>query len=178
MNTSHSPYFLPPTRFSKPFFCNFAIMNFTPSSVILPSAFAASPTRPERAEAPSPGHRPGYVVCKPVALKGQKLSNTRQKLIISTSPPNPGIRNSHHIPHYIIARTLYIPLQTNALCDALSDWRALVYMSLIPRVLPWARSFCPFRACGVSRMKHQGMWGTAKEASVRDICNLFLSFQQ
>ena len=42
MNTSHSPYFLPPTRFSKPFFCNFAIMNFTPSSVILPSAFAAS----------------------------------------------------------------------------------------------------------------------------------------
>ena len=42
MNTSHSPYFLPPTRFSKPFFCNFAIMNFTPSSVILPIAFAAS----------------------------------------------------------------------------------------------------------------------------------------
>jgi hypothetical protein len=54
----------------------------------------------------------------------------------------------------------------------------LVYISLIPRVLPWARSFCPFRACGVSRMKPQGMWGTAKEASVRDICNLFLSFQQ
>ena len=31
------------------------------------------PTRPERAEAPSPGHRPGYDVCEPVALKGQKL---------------------------------------------------------------------------------------------------------
>ena len=36
------------------------------------------PTRPERAEAPSPGHRPGYVVCKPVALKGQKLYNITQ----------------------------------------------------------------------------------------------------
>ena len=77
-----------------------------------------SPTRPERAEAPSPGHRPGYVVCKPVALKGQKLYHT--------SLPNPGIRNSHHIPHYIISRTLYIPLQTNALCDALSDWQYIV----------------------------------------------------
>ena len=32
MYTSYSPYFLPPIRFSKPFFCNFAIMNFTPSS--------------------------------------------------------------------------------------------------------------------------------------------------
>ena len=76
------------------------------------------PTRPERAEAPSPGHRPGYNVCKPVALKGQKLYNTSQ--------PNPGTRNSHHIPHYIISRTLYIPLQTNALCDALSDWQCIV----------------------------------------------------
>ena len=45
---------------------------------------------------------------------------------ISRSLPNPGIRNSHHIPHYIISRTLYIPLQTNALCDALSDWQCIV----------------------------------------------------
>ena len=33
---------------------------------------APEAARPERAEAPSPGHRPGYNVCKPVALKGQK----------------------------------------------------------------------------------------------------------
>ena len=45
---------------------------------------------------------------------------------ISRSPPSPGIRNSHHIPHYTISRTLYIPLQTNALCDALSDWQCIV----------------------------------------------------
>ena len=47
---------------------------------------APGPTRPERAEAPSPGHRPGYVVCEPVALKGQKLSITRQKLYNITQP--------------------------------------------------------------------------------------------
>ena len=47
---------------------------------------APGSTRPERAEAPSPGHRPGYVVCEPVALKGQKLSITRQKLYNITQP--------------------------------------------------------------------------------------------
>ena len=52
----------------------------------LKGAEAPSPTRPERAEAPSPGHRPGYVVCEPVALKGQKLSITRQKLYNITQP--------------------------------------------------------------------------------------------
>ena len=75
------------------------------------------------------------------ALKGQKLLAQGialgimainkapckgKSFTISRSPPNPGIRNSHHIPHYIIARTLYIPLQTNALCDALSDWQCIV----------------------------------------------------
>ena len=29
--------------------------------------------RPEGAEAPSPGHRPGYTSNQPCALKGQKL---------------------------------------------------------------------------------------------------------
>ena len=42
--------------------------------------------RAEGPKAPSPGHRPGYVVCKPVALKGQKLSITRQKLYNITQP--------------------------------------------------------------------------------------------
>ena len=34
--------------------------------------------RPERAEAPSPGQRPGFLWSRPVALKGQKLSINRQ----------------------------------------------------------------------------------------------------
>ena len=33
--------------------------------------------RPERAEAPSPGHRPGYKRNPPCALKGQKLKKIR-----------------------------------------------------------------------------------------------------
>ena len=36
---------------------------------------------------------------------------------------NPGTRIFHYIPHYIIPRMLYIPLQTNAWCDALSDYQ-------------------------------------------------------
>ena len=34
--------------------------------------------RAESPKAPSPGQRPGYVVCEPVALKGQKLYNITQ----------------------------------------------------------------------------------------------------
>ena len=42
------------------------------------SSLQVSSTRPERAEAPSPGHALGNHGRKPVALKGQKLSNTEQ----------------------------------------------------------------------------------------------------
>ena len=49
---------------------------------------------------------------KPVALKGQKLSNTGQS-------------------------TKLLPLQ------------GALLIAIIPRALPWARSFCPFRARGV-----------------------------
>ncbi len=69
------------------------------------------------------------------ALKGQKLLAQGIALgiiAISKAPCkgkslttpiflNPGTRIFHYIPHYIIPRMLYIPLQTNACCDALSD---------------------------------------------------------
>ena len=40
----------------------------------MPRANEVFPIRPERAEALSPGHRPGYYGYIKVALKGQKLS--------------------------------------------------------------------------------------------------------
>ena len=70
-----------------------------------------SPTRPERAEAPSPGHRPGLLwaqTCRPVRAKALKNQ----------------------------ALTKLLPLQ------------GALLIAIIPRALPWARSFCPFRACG------------------------------
>ena len=71
------------------------------------------------------------------ALKGQKLlaqgialgimtiSKTPCKGKSLTTPIflNPGTRIFHYIPHYIIPKILYIPLQTNAWCDALSDYQ-------------------------------------------------------
>ena len=67
-------------------------------------------TRPERAEAPSPGHRPGLLwiqPCRPVRAKALK----NQKFI------------------------RLLPLQ------------GALLIAIIPRAMPWARSFCPFRAC-------------------------------
>ena len=69
------------------------------------------PKRPERAEAPSPGHRPG-------------LDNNQQ------SRP-------------VRAKALYIARYFKAF--ALTG--RLVCAIRLPRALPWARSFCPFRAC-------------------------------
>ena len=51
-----------------------------------------------------------------VALKGQKLSSTRQF-------------------------TKLLPLQ------------GALLIAIIPRAMPWARSFCPFRACGANLRK-------------------------
>ena len=76
------------------------------------------PTRPERAEAPSPGHRPGLLwaqTCRPVRAKA---FNTRQLIKL-------------------------LPLQ------------GALLIAMIPRALPWARSFCPFRACGAKLAKIQ-----------------------
>ena len=67
--------------------------------------------RPERAEALSPGHRPGCLwtqTCRPVRAKA---FNTKQL-------------------------TKLLPLQ------------GALLIAIIPRALPWAKSFCPFRACG------------------------------
>ena len=66
-----------------------------------------SPTRPERAEALSPGHRPGCLwtqTCRPVRAKALKLRQFSKLL----------------------------PLQ------------GALLIAIIPRALPWARSFCPF----------------------------------
>uniref|UniRef100_UPI00402606B1 hypothetical protein n=1 Tax=Prevotella sp. TaxID=59823 RepID=UPI00402606B1 len=67
-------------------------------------------TLPERAEALSPGQRPGLLcsqTCRPVRAKALLLPEVLKLL----------------------------PLQ-GALMNA-----------FIPRALPWAKSFCPFRAC-------------------------------
>ena len=66
--------------------------------------------RPERAEALSPGHRPGCLwtqTCRPVRAKA---FNTKQL-------------------------TKLLPLQ------------GALLIAIIPRAMPWAKSFCPFRAC-------------------------------
>ena len=45
-----------------------------------------SPTRPERAEAPSPGHRPGLLqtqTCRPVRAKALKLQATHKAFALT-----------------------------------------------------------------------------------------------
>ena len=69
-----------------------------------------SPTRPEGAEAHSPGQRPGLfgaVTCRPVRAKALKL----------------------------LAKLKLLPLQ------------GALLIAFIPRAMPWAKSFCPYRAC-------------------------------
>ena len=68
-------------------------------------------TRPEGAEALSPGQRPGLFwtqTCRPVRAKALKLTRKFIRLL---------------------------PLQGDLL------------IAFIPRALPWAKSFCPYRAC-------------------------------
>ena len=70
------------------------------------------PIRPERAEAPSPGQRPGYDIEMVITpCKGKSFPTA----------------------------AIYF----NAF--ALTGRRAIT--QTLPRALPWARSFCPFRAC-------------------------------
>ena len=71
-----------------------------------------SSTRPERAEAPSPGHHPGLLrtrTCRPERAKALKLQGKHKAF-------------------------------------ALTGGALLIVV--IPRAMPWARGFCPFRACG------------------------------
>ena len=84
---------------------------------------------------PAEGKGKGQKPQKQHALKGQKplAQGIALGMIANSKAPckgkslttpiflNPGTRIFHYIPHYIIPRMLYIPLQTNAWCDALSD---------------------------------------------------------
>ena len=79
-------------------------------------SYHVSPTRPERAEAPSPGQRPGLLwtqTCRPVRAKAFK----KQEFI------------------------RLLPLQ------------GALLIAIIPRAMPWARSFCPFRAYGAKQLE-------------------------
>ncbi len=69
-----------------------------------------SATRPERAEAPSPGQRPGFFM--PASLSPCKGKSFKTWCLVKL-----------------------LPLQ------------GALLIAIIPRALPWARSFCPFRAC-------------------------------
>ena len=89
--------------------------------------------RAEGPKAPSPGQRPGYVGNQQGALKGQKLLAQGNALGIMIYKPTPckgkSFKNSK-------VNIRLLPLQ------------GALLIAFIPRALPWARSFCPFRACG------------------------------
>ena len=85
--------------------------------------------RPERAEAPSPGQRPGYKVISNAPCKGKSF---KIHLIKNENPQR-----------YV----KLLPLQ------------GVSCISLIPRALPWARSFCPFRACRIISTIQDGVQG-------------------
>ena len=101
------------------------------------------------------------------ALKGQKLLAQGSALgiiAISKAPCkgkslttpiflNPGTRIFHYIPHYIIPRMLYIPLQTNAWCDALSDCQ---YIAM----------FCPQRITSFDNMNNTWTWSPIPPAFI------------
>ena len=75
------------------------------------------PARPEGAEALSPGQRPGYKAISNAPCKGKSFKIHLIKI------ENP------------LRYVKLLPLQ------------GVSCISLIPRALPWAKSFCPFRAC-------------------------------
>ena len=75
------------------------------------------PARPERAEALSPGRCPGYKAISNAPCKGKSFKIHLIKI------ENP------------LRYVKLLPLQV------------VSCISLIPRALPWAKSFCPFRAC-------------------------------
>ena len=75
------------------------------------------PARPEGAEALSPGQRPGYKAMSNAPCKGKSFKIHLIKI------ENP------------LRYVKLLPLQ------------GVSCISLIPRALPWAMSFCPFRAC-------------------------------
>ena len=92
------------------------------------------PIRPERAEALSPGHRPGLSYLqtwRPVRAKALKLTRKFIKLL-----PLQGALLTVTIPRAMPWAKSFCPFR--------ACW-------LYP--LPWAKSFCPFRACGAKLTK-------------------------
>ena len=93
-----------------------------------------SATRPERAEAPSPGQRPGFFM--PASLSPCKGKSFKTWCLVKL-----------------------LPLQ------------GALLIAIIPRALPWARSFCPFRACGAKLAKVQLRISSYNQGS---ICHVFI----
>ena len=78
----------------------------------------SQPARPEGAEALSPGHRPGYEVSQNAPCKGKSFKIHIIKMVNQ------------------LRYVKLLPLQG-----------ARFATHKKPRALPWAKSFCPFRAC-------------------------------
>ena len=91
------------------------------------------PARPEGAEALSPGQRPGYKAISNAPCKGKSFKIHLIKI------ENP------------LRYVKLLPLQ------------GVSCISLIPRALPLAKSFCPFRACWVISTVQKGelLWAAA-----------------
>ena len=87
------------------------------------------PARPERAEALSPGQRPGYKAISNAPCKGKSFKIHLIKI------ENP------------LRYVKLLPLQ------------GALLIGIIPRALPWARSFCPFRACRIISTVQEGVLG-------------------
>ena len=73
-----------------------------------------------------------------------------------------------------------VALKGQKLCTLPSILKLLPFqgdfvVSILPRALPWARSFCPFRACGAYWRK----FSTRRNDRIRiRSCYLFLDFSQ
>ena len=91
-----------------------------------------SPTRPERAEALSPGHRPGCLwtqTCRPV--RAEALSPGQRPGLLRSQTCRPVRAKALKLRQF----SKLLPLQ------------GALLIAIIPRAMPWAKSFCPFRAC-------------------------------
>ena len=99
-----------------------------------------SPTRPERAEALSPGQRPGCLwtqTCRPV--RAEALSPGQRPGLLRSQTCRPVRAKALKLRQF----SKLLPLQ------------GALLIAIIPRALPWAKSFCPFRACGEKLAKLQ-----------------------
>ena len=80
---------------------------------------------PEGAETLSPGQRPGFVGVSLAPCKGKSFKKHL-------------IKNENSLRYVKL-----LPLQ------------GALHIGIIPRAMPWAKSFCPFRACGTKLAKLQ-----------------------